>query len=211
MYYRWTSVPAVDVLNSVGLRDGDIAEDGAVLVDGPSGEMDAFLLSRQLSAPTNSTDWDVVNSDFPREFALYVEFNASQYSGSIVAINRGMADEFNVALDTSSSAQMLIITLPGLDPVEIIVPPQMRSMFQIFGFKLENTILTVYVNCSLITILRLPASPQQLPISNSSVVEIFEQPTTVSWLHLLLNAIYSFQFYGLASSPDLFSSPHFFF
>jgi len=172
----------------VGLRDGDIAEDGAVLVDGPGGEMDAFLLSRQLSAPANSTDWDSLNSDFPREFALYVAFNASQYTGSIVAINRGLANEFNVALDTSSSDQTLIITLPGLEPVEIIVPSQMRSMFQIFGFKLESTVVTVYVNCSLVTILRLPTLPQQLPISTTSVVEIFEQPTTVRYYKLPLYA-----------------------
>lgn len=170
----------------MGLRDGDIAEDGAVLVDGPGGEMDAFLLSRQLSAPANSTDWDSLNSDFPREFALYVAFNASQYTGSIVAINRGLANEFNVALDTSSSDQTLIITLPGLEPVEIIVPSQMRSMFQIFGFKLESTVVTVYVNCSLVTILRLPTLPQQLPISTTSVVEIFEQPTTVRCLQIVV-------------------------
>ena len=57
--------------------------------------MDAFLLSRQLSAATNGTDWNILNAYFPQEFALYVVFNASQYTGSIVAINRGMSDEFN--------------------------------------------------------------------------------------------------------------------
>ena len=89
---------AVDVLDSVGLRDGDLLEDGATLAEGPSGTMDAFLLSRQLSAATNGTDWNILNAYFPQEFALYVVFNASQYTGSIVAINRGMSDEFNVAL-----------------------------------------------------------------------------------------------------------------
>ena len=117
----FATVPTtIDVLGSVGLRDGDLLEDGATLAEGPSGTMDAFLLSRQLSAATNSTDWNILNAYFPQEFALYVVFNASQHTGSIVAINRGMSDEFNVALRTSPlNTQTLIVTLPGVDPVEI--------------------------------------------------------------------------------------------
>ena len=175
----------VDVLDSVGLRDGDLLEDGATLAEGPSGTMDAFLLSRQLSAATNGTDWNILNAYFPQEFALYVVFNASQYTGSIVAINRGMSDEFNVALRTSPlSTQTLIVTLPGVDPVEIIVPTQDNAVFQFIGVGLQGAVLTVFVNCTLVSTLRLPALPRQLPISEDSMVEVFEQPTTVSVPHL---------------------------
>ena len=176
---------AVDVLGSVGLRDGDIVEDGATVAEGPSGTMDAFLLSRQLSAATNGTDWNILNAYFPQEFALYVVFNASQYSGSIVAINRGMSDEFNVALRTSPllNTQTLIVTFPGVDPAEITVPTQDNPMFQFIGVRLQGTVLTVFVNCTLVSTLRLSALPRQLPISENSMVEIFEQPTTVSFPH----------------------------
>ena len=175
----------VDVLDTVGLRDGDLLEDGATLTEGPSGTMDAFLLSRQLSAATNGTDWNILNAYFPQEFALYVVFNASQYTGSIVAINRGMSDEFNVALRTSPlNTQTLIVTLPGVDPVEIIVPTQDNAVFQFIGVGLQGAVLTVFVNCTLVSTLRLPALPRQLPISENSMVEVFEQPTTVSVPHL---------------------------
>ena len=175
----------VDILKTVGLRDGDIEEDGAFLVPGPNGFLDAFVLTEELSAPTNGREWELIGMDFDTQFGVYTTFDASDYTGSILEINNGVLSEFVLSLNSSAAAamndsKMLSIRLPNFSfDYDVEIPLQGENTFQSLGVALEEERLVITVNCSVIDIIPVEFAVGTLP-TGGATVNIFSEPTTVS-------------------------------
>lgn len=84
------------MLSEVGLRNGNLSEDGATPAAGPSGAIDSFALTRALSAPTSSDQWQILAVDSNSSFSLFTELEASGYSGVVFSIG----DQLDVSLST---------------------------------------------------------------------------------------------------------------
>ena len=144
------------------------------------------MLTQTLSAPTNGSDWNVLSTVFPDEFSIYIVYNASLYSGTLVSINDGTMNELSVSVNSSLGGDPLLtlgILLPGLaDLVVFDIQPE-DSQFQFLGIAVVDTVLSVYLNCTLVGTTRLSSAPDPLVVSQdgimSSEVEIFDNPGTV--------------------------------
>lgn len=181
LYHNTT---AVDILNAVGLRDGNVEEAGASLALGPNGLLDAYALTEELAAPTTGREWEFIRADFDTQFGIYLTFDALGYTGSIISI--GDEDLSNFVLSLNSSAevidetQILRILLPNYSLYyDIEIPSQGDSGFQSIGIALEDERLIIVVNCTVVDIVPVEFAVGNLP--NASVdVAIFSEPTTVS-------------------------------
>ena len=174
----------VDVLNAVGLRDGNPEEDGASLAFGPSGSLDAFALTQELTAPTTEREWELIGADFDTQFGVYTTFDAVGYTGSIISISDGVLLEFVLSLNSSieeiNKTQTLSITLPNFSfDFDVEIPSQGDGGFQSIGIALEEGRLIVVVNCTVIDIIPVEFAVGSLP-SEGANVAIFSEPTTVS-------------------------------
>ena len=180
---------AVDILESVGLRDGSLMEDGATLAEGPTRDLDAFRLSRPLSAFTNTSEWQILRNNFPSQFAFYAEFDASDfYNGTILSINDGAVGELSVAINSNpqhETTQTVTIQLPQSDPevVLIYILGDTEPAYQRIGFTLRSRQLNLYHNCSLFYRTRLDSLPLNKTAFAPSLVTIFGSPTRVSALY----------------------------
>ena len=183
----------VDVLDTVGLRDGNIDEDGAMLVLGPNGLLDAFALTRELSGPMEGREWELIGEDFNTQFGIYATFDSSNYAGTIIAIGNGILTQFSVSLNRSDNApnerQTLTVELPNFSfDFEVDISTQGDSAFQSIGIALEDERLVITVNCSVTDIIPVEFDVGNLP-SDSAGVTIFTEPTTVRMLYICLSQL----------------------
>ena len=172
---------AVDILNAVGLRDGNTEEDGASLAFGPNGLLDAFTLTQELAAPTTGKEWELIRADFDTQFGTYINFDALGYTGSIISISSGVLSEFVLSLNSSAEAinKTLSISLPNFSfDYDVAIPSQDDSGFQSIGIALEEGRLVIVVNCTVVDIMPVDFAVGNLP--GGADVAIFSEPTTVS-------------------------------
>ena len=177
----------VDVLDTVGLRDGNIDEDGAMLVLGPNGLLDAFALMRELSGPMEGREWELIGEDFNTQFGIYAIFDSSNYAGDIISIGNGILTQFSLSLNSSEDApnekQTLTIALPNFSfDFEVDIPTQGDDAFQSIGIALEDERLVITVNCTVADIIPVEFDVGNLP-SDDAGITIFTEPTTVCLLH----------------------------
>ena len=184
-------VTTVDVLSAVGLRDGNTDEDGASLAFGPNGLLDAFTLTRELTAPTTGREWEFIRADFDTQFGIYTTFDALGYTGSIISISSGVLSEFvlllNSSIEMTNGTQnlMLSIILPNFSfEYDVDIPSQGDSGFQSIGIAFEEGRLVIVVNCTVIDIVPVEFAVGTLP-DESANVAIFSEPTTVSLCQIL--------------------------
>ena len=173
----------VDVLDAVGLRDGNLEEDGASLALGPNGLLDAFTLTQELTAPTTGREWELIRADFDTQFGIYTTFDALDYSGTIISISDGVLSEFVLSLNSSAeelnNTQTLIVTLPNFSfDFDVEIPSQGDSGFQSIGIALEDERLLIIVNCTVIDIIPVEFAVGNLPDRDANIA-IFSDPTTV--------------------------------
>ncbi len=164
---------SVDVLEEVGLSESNQTSD------------DSFFISKPLSSPTSGSEWTALSSDFPHEFSVYVEFNASQYNGRVISINRNTTNEFSLSVESTNGGSVLHLTLlfPGISSVTVDLFPADSNGFQTIGVALQQSQVLVYHNCIFGGFVKLPEVPGELDVSQASLmqseVEIFEQPASV--------------------------------
>lgn len=184
----------VDILEFVGLRSGTTlpGDDDISLAVGPTGELDAYRLERELNASTSdSSEWDMLGVDFPNQFGLYIIFNVSDYEGSIVSVSNDSGLVFDVSLRSSENLtnDVLEVTLPGLDTLEFNLPDGLdlrgSNSFQSVGIRLHHYQLLVIVNCTVVSFLDLPESSQPLPVSEG-VVRVFSDETVVRQYYIVV-------------------------
>lgn len=186
----WYIFNAVDILEEVGLRDGNIIEDNATLAQSPDGSMNAFSLSTPLMAPTSSTEWDILASGFNRTFSLYTVLELSGYSGEILSIG----SQFQLSIRSTTSfgltSHTLLVRLPGIaSPVEVDIPPQ--SGYQSLGLRIHQGRLVILLNCEVLDTLPLESQMAALNITDENV-SIFDHPVIVSDMNLrTYNIVYS--------------------
>ena len=125
----------------------------------------------------SNSEWMQITKDFPIGFAVYVEAEFADYSGSLLSLNDG---ELRIALESfggpSSALQILTVTLPGQIPLRAAIPSA-RGQFQSIGVSVERKLLSVVVDCSIVSSVWLSSMPQSL---NISLVESLDPPTLVS-------------------------------
>ena len=177
---------AVDVLNAVGLQDGDIEEAGASLAFGPNGVLDAYALTEELAAPTTEREWELIREDFDTQFGIYLTFDALGYTGSIVSIGDKDLSKFVLSLNSSAEVideiQLLSILLPNYSLYyDVEIPSQGDSGFQSIGIALEEQRLVIVVNCTVVDIVPVDFAVGNLPNANADIA-IFSEPTTVSFM-----------------------------
>ena len=163
----------VDILETVGLRDSTTSDNVV------------HFLTRPLSSPTNGSEWEGLDSNMTTDYSFFAAFNATAYTGTVIAINMDTQNEFSVRLNSSlASSEMLrvlTIKLPGLTPLLIAIPTHEDSAeFLQLGVSLEGKMLSVVQNCAVVAAIWLTERPDALVISDDSVVEIFDPPTAVS-------------------------------
>ena len=165
----------VDILETVGLRDSTTSDNVV------------HFLTRPLSSPTNGSEWEGLDSNTTTDYSLFAAFNATTYTGTVIAINMDTLNEFSVKLNSSLALsgmlRTLTIKLPGLAPLLIAIPTHEDSAeFLQLGVSLEGKMLSVVQNCTVVAAIWLTERPDALVISDDSVVEILDPPTAVSVL-----------------------------
>ena len=163
----------VDILETVGLRDSTTSDNVI------------HFLTRPLSSPTNGSEWEGLDPNTTTDYSFFAAFNATTYTGTVIAINMDTQNEFSVRLNSSlASSEMLrilTIRLPGLAPLLIAIPtPDDSTEFLQLGVSLEGKMFSVVQNCAVVAAIWLTERPDALVISDDSVVEIFDPPTAVS-------------------------------
>jgi hypothetical protein len=164
----------IDTLDSVGLRDNP-SGNGATVTTGPSGDDDAYILSRSLTGDANSDAWATVFSHFPREFSLglsYREetvattnlFNLSDGSTVLLAVN---------VVRTDDDRADLVVLLPGGETVTEPIVVNDEGFHSII-LKLEGDFLSVYVNCSLDSFLKLLSTPDNITATSTTDFSLFD-------------------------------------
>ena len=162
--------PTVDTLDSIGLRDDPLAH-GAIVVPGPGS--DAYLLSRPLTGDANSDDWRTVLSHFPREFSLTLSFRNDSASGTLLFL---LSDGANTLIDvqlerTDVDQSDLVIGFPGVSVSREI--PIGDNEFHSVVLKLEGQYLSIYVDCTLNSFLKLESTPENITVTDSTAFTLF--------------------------------------
>lgn len=176
---------AVDVLEFVGLRSGDLSSLDAMVATGPDGLLDAFFLERELNTSTFGPEWEQIADNFSTQFGFHVVFNASDYEGSIITITDGSGLIFDVSLGMSenSTDDVLAVTLPGLSTLSITIPASANlrdpSSFQSLGVRLNHYQLLVIVDCDVVNFVNLEDPSLPLPVADGDV-RVFGGETIVS-------------------------------
>ena len=166
---------AVDVLDFVGLRGGDLSSLDASVATGPDGLPDAFFLERELNTSTFGPEWQQIADNFSTQFGFHVVFNASDYEGSIITITDGSGLVFDVSLRMleNSTDDVLSVTLPGLSTLSLIIPASANlrdpSTFQSLGVRLNHYQLLVIVDCDVVNFVNLEDPSLPLPVADGDV------------------------------------------
>lgn len=177
-------LPAVDLLATMGLRDSDLPSSDAMVTAGPSDELDAFQLRRQLSASTESRELELIAALVPSQFGLYMVFNTFQYIGSVISITNGddatpLLDITLQLSDTIPDTNSLKISLRGLDFAFDLPAPTLNSPFQDIGIKLKDSVLVITLNCTIVDFVILQNKSNAVALT-SGRVSIFGEDAVVS-------------------------------
>ena len=129
-----------------------------------------------LSAATDTPEWQQMSSDYPIGFAVYSEVILSEYTGTLASLNSG---ELNISVESDGSLlTLLTVDLPGDPPLVAAIPTAKNpSELQSVGVGLQSKLLSVIVNCQVITSVWLANVPASF---NFSTVEALIPVTTVS-------------------------------
>ncbi len=178
------SIPIVDILDFVGLKDSNTSSQDALLTVGPSGMLDAFSLERELNTSTVGPEWEQISQDFPTQFGLHTVFNASEYEGSIISISNKSGLIFDVSLSRTenSTGDTLTVTLPGLSSFHIRIPEGANlrdGSFQSLGIRLVHYQLVVVVDCVVVNFVDLVDPILPLPVTGGEV-RVFGDQAIVS-------------------------------
>ena len=175
----YTFLP-VDTLDSVGLRD-DPSGNGATVTTGPSDEQDAYILSRTLTGDANSDDWVTVFSHFPREFSLGLYYKKETVATTnLFRLFDGGVTLLSVDVQRTDIDQAdLVIVFPG--GVSVREPVAVSDDgFNSIILKLEGEFLSVYINCSLDSFLKLPSTPDNITATPTTDFSLFAAGYIVS-------------------------------
>ena len=175
----------MDLLRAAGLRENDLTGTGADLIPGPTGELDAFFLSRALEVNASDVLFNVIGANLPSSFALFTVLNLDQYIGPILSVGESFSEvpALQISLDnTAFLTQTLInVSLPGLDPVRISVPSSvMGNTFQRLGVQLKGSQLVVTINCTISSVTNL-RSPPDLLLLDDGVLSLFDSGVMVRY------------------------------
>lgn len=187
---------AVDILDLIGLRSGNLPDSVASLVTGPSGQLDAFQFQEELNTSTDRLEWELIGQDFPSQFGLYTVFNASEYEGSIFSVSVGTEVIFDVSLWKleNSSSDALFIILPGLSALTVEIPESVNfrdaSSFRRLAIRLAHYQLLVIIDCSVVNFVSLEQPPLPLQVENSRV-DAFSGGAIVSVRYTYLYAVFT--------------------
>ena len=156
------SPPSVNFLDEAGLDPGE----------------DGVTPNSTLQVVATGSDWEQISADFPTGFAMYTEALLHSYTGTLASLNSGMmrigVESFG---EPGSSLQVLSVTLPGQQTLRAAIPlPDDASSLQGVGVSVQTKLLTVVVNCSVVTSAWLADMPDDLDIA---FVEALDPPTTV--------------------------------
>ena len=134
------------------------------------------LPTAPLSGTTDSAEWQQINSDFPVGFAFHVQAVLDNYSGDLASLSGG---QLRIALDGAGSLlQVLTLTVPGVSPLVAAIPSSDPSgSLQSLGISIESKLLSVIVDCHVITSVWLANMPQHFDFSG---VEALNPLTVVS-------------------------------
>lgn len=176
------------MLERVGLRDSNFSQSDAILTDGPTGDLDAFQLQRELSTPIDSMDLELIGALISSQFGLYTVFNTLQYTGSVISITSDddSTPLLDIALQTSDSSpdlNSLRISLRGLDSVFDLPAATLDSPFQDLGIRLQDSLLVVSLNCTIVdfAILQNESDDGAMSLMGGRV-SVFGPDAIVSWM-----------------------------
>jgi hypothetical protein len=174
--------PAVDLFETVGIRDSDLSSSDATVIDSSNDEPDTLQLHRPLSASIMDKELELIGTLLSSQFGLYTVFNTFEYTGSILAITNGNDNTtlLDVSLEASLNTNILRISLRGLDFAFNLPTASLVSPFQAIGLKLRESVLIVTLNCTIVDfdILRNKSDP--ITLSNGRV-RIFGEDAIVSF------------------------------
>lgn len=130
-----------------------------------------------LTGPTDSAVWQQINSDFPVGFAVHLEATIDDYTGDLISLAN---DRLKVSLQGQGTVlQLLSVTLPGINPLVAAIPgPENMDNFQSVGISVESKLLSVIVDCHVITSIWLANMPQSVDFLTA---EVLNPPTFVSF------------------------------
>ena len=132
-----------------------------------------------LSGNTNSTEWRQINSDFPVGFAVHVRADFDDYSGDLVSLGDG---QLQLSLeDTGLFLHNLSVTVPGItSPLFLALPTaDPPGSLQSLGVSVQSKLLSIIVDCHIITSVWLADVPQHFEFSTAQALF---PPTVVSWI-----------------------------
>jgi hypothetical protein len=136
------------------------------------------LPTAPLSGTTDSAEWQQINSDFPVGFAFHVQAILDNYSGDLASLSGG---QLRIALDGAGSLlQVLSLTVPGVSPLVAAIPSSdPPGSLQSLGISIQSKLLSVIVDCHIITSVWLANMPRHFDFS---AVEALNPPTVVKSL-----------------------------
>ena len=185
---RNTQHIAVDLLRSVGLRENDLSEADVTVVNGPTNELDAFMLERSLTVDTDEIELDLIGVDLLLNSGIFTIFNSYLYRGLIFSIGNGTSLEPLLEIELLDFGDLthnyLLASIPGVGYSLIKIPVATEtSQFQNIGIRLKDSKLVVVVNCSIVEVLTLD-DMAELVLTEDGVITIFGSEAIVS-LHVL--------------------------
>ena len=129
-----------------------------------------------LSGTTVSAEWQQIDSDFPVGFAFYVRAVLDDYSGDLASLSDG---RLRVSLDGQGSLlQILNVTVPGVTPLVAAIPSaETPGTLQSLGVSVQSKLLSVIVDCHVITSVWLANMPQNFDFTSALALN---PPTVVS-------------------------------
>ena len=180
MLYRLVFYAPVDTLDSVGLRDNP-SDNGATVTTGPLGDNDAYILSQSLTGDANSDAWVTVFSHFPREFSLGLSYRKTTVATTnLFSLSDGLMLLLGVdVVRTDINQANLVVTFPGGDTVEEPIDVN-DDRFHSIILKLEGDFLSVYVNCTLDSFLKLRSAPDNITATPNTDFSLFGPGYVVS-------------------------------
>ena len=169
----------VDTLDSVGLRDNP-SGNGATVTTGPEGADDAYILSRSLTGDANSDAWATVFSHFPREFSLGLSYRKETVTTTnLFSLFDGLTLLLTVDVVRTDDRTDLVVLLPGGETVTEPIVVNDEGFHSII-LKLEGDFLSVYVNCSLDSFLKLRSTPDNITATSTTDFSLFDAGYVVS-------------------------------
>jgi len=74
-----------------------LSSDNSVAIQGPEDSLGAFSIITSPTAPTDTSNWEILATDFTDSFSLYAVLNTTDYNGPILVIG----NDLDIGLITS--------------------------------------------------------------------------------------------------------------